>query len=163
MKKIIGLFALSTALCTVSCKDNAAAKFDDNAATTTATEAQKLETTEEYNAGSDVNNAVAGQAKMAFDKEVIEFGDIKIGDIAKGEFEIKNTGDVDLVIMSATGSCGCTVPKKPEQPIKPGESAKMEVSFDSTGKPGMQEKTVTVTANTAEGTHQLKIKANVKS
>ncbi|MBQ0117625.1 MAG: DUF1573 domain-containing protein [Flavobacterium sp.] len=100
---------------------------------------------------------------MAFDKEVIEFGDIKIGDIAKGEFEIKNTGDVDLVIMSATGSCGCTVPKKPEQPIKPGESAKMEVSFDSTGKPGMQEKTVTVTANTAEGTHQLKIKANVKS
>jgi hypothetical protein len=98
---------------------------------------------------------------MAFDKTEHDFGTITEGDKPSYTFNFKNTGASDLIISNAVGSCGCTVPEYPKAPVKPGESAKMKVSFNSAGKNGRQQKTVTVTANTASGKEIITIKANI--
>ena len=102
----------------------------------------------------------SGFAKLSVDKEEHDFGDLKKGEKAETEFTITNTGDADLVIIDARATCGCTVPQKPEQPIKPGQSDKIKVAFSATSV-GMQNKQVTLTTNTEEGTKVLRIKANV--
>lgn len=107
-------------------------------------------------------NVIAGKlSKVAFDKEIHDFGTINEGQIVETQFLVKNVGDADLIIYEAKGSCGCTVPEPPKDPIKPGESAPIKVSFDSKGKPGAQEKTVTIKTNTPNGFEIFKIKANV--
>lgn len=85
---------------------------------------------------------------------------MKKGDKAEVEFEIRNEGNVDLVIIDAKASCGCTVPEKPSEPIKPGASAKMKVVFSATSA-GLQSKNVTLTTNTEAGSEILTVKANV--
>ena len=99
--------------------------------------------------------------KVKLDKEIHDFGTIAEGDVVETEFIVTNTGASDLLIVDAKGSCGCTVPEPPKDPIKPGESAPIKVSFDSKGKPGNQEKTVTLTTNTENGREMFKIKATV--
>jgi hypothetical protein len=77
-------------------------------------------------------------------------------------FSFTNTGDADLIIVDARGSCGCTVPEYPKnKPIAPGETGSIVVSFDSSNKPGVQQKSVTLSANTASGREMLRIKSNV--
>ncbi|MDY0090804.1 MAG: DUF1573 domain-containing protein [Flavobacteriaceae bacterium] len=98
---------------------------------------------------------------MIFDKKEHDFGNINDGDKVETTFTVSNAGEADLVITNASGTCGCTVPDYPKQPIKPGSTAKIKVSFDSSGKPGMQQKSVNITANTERGTDVLTIKANV--
>lgn len=98
---------------------------------------------------------------MAFSKTEHDFGTINEGDKPSYTFTFKNTGASDLIISNAVGSCGCTVPEYPKEPVKPGESAKMKVSFNSAGKNGRQQKTVTITANTASGKETITIKANI--
>lgn len=98
---------------------------------------------------------------VSFSEEEFNFGDIKDGDKVSHIFKITNTGENPLVIKSAIGSCGCTVPKYSNEPIAPGESGEINVEFDSSNKPGMNEKMVTVVANTEQQMHILKIKANV--
>ncbi|MFT3794261.1 DUF1573 domain-containing protein [Flavobacterium sp.] len=102
-------------------------------------------------------------AILTFDKKEHNFGTIKQGDVVTYTFKFKNTGGSDLIISNAVGSCGCTVPEYPKTPIKPGESADMKVSFNSAGKFGNQQKTVTVAANTESGKETLTIKANIIS
>ncbi|GGD33127.1 DUF1573 domain-containing protein [Flavobacterium orientale] len=98
---------------------------------------------------------------MTLNKKEHSFGDIKEGEKPETTFTFTNTGEADLIISNASGSCGCTVPEYPKEPIKPGKTGKLKVSFDSTGKPGMQQKSVTITCNTQQGTDVLTIKANV--
>lgn len=98
---------------------------------------------------------------MTFNKKEHDFGVINEGDKVETTFTFTNTGEADLIIANASGSCGCTVPEFPKEPIKPGKTGKMKVSFDSNGKPGMQQKSVNITANTASGKDVLTIKANV--
>jgi hypothetical protein len=98
---------------------------------------------------------------MTFNKKEHSFGDINEGAKPETTFTFTNTGEADLIISNASGSCGCTVPEYPKEPIKPGKTGKLKVSFDSTGKPGMQQKSVTITCNTQQGTDVLTIKANV--
>jgi hypothetical protein len=98
---------------------------------------------------------------MTFNKKEHDFGVINEGDKVETTFTFTNTGQADLIIANASGSCGCTVPEFPKEPIKPGKTGKMKVSFDSNGKPGMQQKSVNITANTASGKDVLTIKANV--
>ncbi|MDZ7876370.1 MAG: DUF1573 domain-containing protein [Saprospiraceae bacterium] len=88
------------------------------------------------------------------------------GTIAEGEkmihiFKFKNTGGNDMIISDAHGSCGCTVPEWPKEPIKPGKSSQIKVIFDSKGKPGDQSKSVTITANTEPSNMVLMIKGKV--
>lgn len=104
----------------------------------------------------------AKTTQMVFNKKEHDFGDINQGDKVSYTYTFKNTGTNDLVITSATGSCGCTVPEYSKEPIKPGKSGKMKVSFDSAGKTGSQTKTVTIKANTPTGYETLNIKANIK-
>lgn len=100
-------------------------------------------------------------ASMRFDKTEHDFGTIDEGDKVETVFTFTNEGEADLIITGAKGSCGCTVPDYPKTPVKPGEKATMKVSFSSTGKKGMQNKTVTINANTKSGTELLTIKANI--
>lgn len=96
-----------------------------------------------------------------FPEEEHDFGTINEGDIVEHVFKFKNTGEDDLIIQTATGSCGCTVPSYPKEPIPVGGEGEIHVKFNSKGKPNLQNKTVTITANTWPKQTRLKIKAMV--
>ncbi|MGZ3764401.1 MAG: DUF1573 domain-containing protein [Mucilaginibacter sp.] len=85
---------------------------------------------------------------MKFDKETHDFGKIKAGDKVTYDFKFTNTGKSPLIIKDAVASCGCTKPEWPHEPIKPGESAAIKVTFNSAAKIGLQDKQITITANT---------------
>ena len=100
--------------------------------------------------------------EIEFDKNNHDFGEISEGDLAETEFVFTNVGKSDLIISDASGSCGCTVPDYPKNtPIKPGESGKIVVKFDSNNRPGLQRKAVTLITNTAKGRQILNIKSIV--
>jgi hypothetical protein len=99
--------------------------------------------------------------QLSFANESHDFGSIKEGDVVETEFTFTNTGEGPLIISSAQGSCGCTVPEYPNAPVAPGESGVIKVSFNSEGKPNQQSKTVTLTTNAVPSTKVLTITANV--
>jgi len=103
----------------------------------------------------------SSSAEMTFEHKEYDFGKITQGDKVNHDFKFRNTGDADLIISYARGSCGCTVPEYPKTPIKAGESGVIKVSFNSAGKSGEVEKTVTLSCNTKEGNEVLTIKANI--
>lgn len=78
---------------------------------------------------------------------VYNFGKATDGEKVEYNYRFKNTGTRALVITSATASCGCTVPQKPEKPIPPGETGFIKVVFDSKGRVGAAHKTITVVSN----------------
>ncbi len=90
-----------------------------------------------------------------------DFGTINEGDIVDHVFTFTNNGEAPLIISSATASCGCTVPAFSKDPIPVGGSGEIKVQFNSRNKPGTQNKTVTVTANTFPKVTKLQIRANV--
>lgn len=102
-------------------------------------------------------------AEMEFEEETHDFGNIKQGDKVSHDFKFTNTGGSDLVIESAMGSCGCTVPEYPKTPIKPGESGVMKVTFNSAGKRGDVTKSVTIACNTKATMEKIKVKANIET
>lgn len=99
-------------------------------------------------------------AKMEFKSEVIDYGEIEKGSDGVRVFEFTNTGTIPLVISNVTSSCGCTIPKKPEQPIQPGETGEIEVKYD-TNRVGPIRKTITVYSNAEEPAKSIKIKGRV--
>lgn len=145
MKKGILILAGVLAFTFTSCKDNAAKKVnEDNVADAAERDAQNSEF-----------------PVMTFVETEHDFGDISEGEVVEHTFKFKNTGSAPLVIVSAKGSCGCTVPEWPKEPIAPGEEGEMLVKFNSSGKPNQQNKQVTITANTEAGKEVIKIKAMV--
>lgn len=90
-----------------------------------------------------------------------DFGEITQGESVTHDFVIKNTGEGDLIISAAKGSCGCTVPEWPKGPITKGEEATIKVTFNSEGKLGMQNKTVTLVTNAIPNTKILTMKGNI--
>lgn len=100
-------------------------------------------------------------AEITFETEVIDYGTIEHNADGNREFKFKNTGKEPLIISNCTGSCGCTVPTWPKEPIKPGESASIKVKY-ATDRVGAFEKTVTVTSNAKSATKVIKIKGVVK-
>lgn len=99
---------------------------------------------------------------IKFDEMSYDWGKIKEGEKMTHIFKFKNTGNNDLIISDARGSCGCTVPEWPKEPIKAGKSGEIKVVFDSDHKSGTQSKTVTITANTEPSNVVLMIKGNVE-
>ena len=99
--------------------------------------------------------------EITFDTETLDYGTIEYNSNGEREFKIKNTGKEPLIIQSATGSCGCTVPTPPKEPIKPGESSVIKVKYD-TKRVGNFEKTITVMSNAKSGTKIIRIKGQVK-
>ncbi len=99
--------------------------------------------------------------KFTFEQEEHNFGQIRDGDIVSHTFRFTNTGEAPLIISKATAACGCTVPQWPKQPIPAGGTGQIQVQFDSSNKPGMQNKVVTITANTESKVKKLLIRAQV--
>jgi len=99
--------------------------------------------------------------KFKFDTESFDFGPIIQGERVMHTFKFKNVGGSNLVISAATASCGCTVPKYSDTPVRPGESGEIEVLFNSENREGMQHKTVTVRANTQPARIELSFTANI--
>lgn len=90
-----------------------------------------------------------------------DFGTIEQGEKVTHVFKFTNTGQVPLVISNATGSCGCTVPYFPKEPIAPGQTSEIEVEFDSKSRMGLQRKKVYLYANTSPETTILMVKGEV--
>jgi hypothetical protein len=109
---------------------------------------------------NDSDNA-ENTAMFKFEKTEHDFGSIKHGEKVAYSFKFTNSGTKDLVISTATGSCGCTVPQYPKMPVPPGGSGVIDVTFDSNGKSGKQHKTITVVANTIPNTTILSITGEV--
>lgn len=97
---------------------------------------------------------------MKFENIEVDYGTIEQGSDPLRVFKFTNVGDEPLIISKAKGSCGCTVPQYPQDPILPGETAQIEVRYD-TNRIGPFQKTVTLTTNEAESSHILKIKGKV--
>ncbi len=147
MKNYFKTYFLIIFLFTISCDDSS----------------NKKETKSE-NSSSSSMISTSESPIMSFDKTLHDFGTIQEGETVETIFTFTNSGKSDLIIVDARGSCGCTVPEYPKNtPIPPGESGKIRVSFDSSNKPNMQQKTVTISANTDSGRETIRIKALVQA
>jgi outer membrane murein-binding lipoprotein Lpp len=98
---------------------------------------------------------------MEFETIDHDFGTINEGDVVEYTYKFKNTGEAPLIIQGAQGSCGCTVPEWPKEPVPVGGTGIIKAKFDSNGKQNTQNKTVTVTANTWPKQTVLRFKAMV--
>ncbi len=98
---------------------------------------------------------------IRFDEDTHDFGRITQGEKVSHSFFFTNTGKSNLIISGASGSCGCTVPEWPKDPIKPGDKGKIDVVFNSEGKSGYQEKTITVVTNCEPATKVIRIKTEI--
>jgi len=106
---------------------------------------------------------VTNGAKISFDKEVHDYGTVENGGNGTCTFEFTNKGNAPLIISNAKGSCGCTVPSWPKEPLAPGKTAKITVKYD-TKRPGAINKSVTITSNAVDHpTKVVRIKGNVKA
>ncbi len=99
--------------------------------------------------------------QITFAQDTKDFGDIIQGDKVSHSFEFENTGTEPLILSNVLTTCGCTATSWPREPIAPGESAKIEVSFNSTGKKGRQNKVVTVVSNATNAQERVKLITNV--
>ena len=97
-----------------------------------------------------VNAQIEKGPKIEFSKEVHDYGNIKYGGEPNWTFEFKNTGNEPLIITNAKGSCGCTVPDWPKEPIAPGATGVIKVKYD-TNRPGPINKSVTISTNVTTG------------
>lgn len=105
-----------------------------------------------------------GSASFKFTNEggtVWNFGTIIQDEAPEFEFTFINTGNEPMIISNAKGSCGCTVPVWPKEPIAPGETGSINVKFSSKGKQGAQNKTVTLTANTTPPNTKLRVTGEI--
>ena len=145
MKQLLGLTIL-VIFSLISCKENVANKINK----------ENLEVAKQRD--YKLNE---GAAAISFSKTEHDFGVINEGDIVETTFGFKNTGKSELIITNAVGSCGCTVPEWPKEPIAAGESGQIKVKFNSQGKPNKQSKTITLTTNTSNGKETVLVKAEV--
>lgn len=99
-------------------------------------------------------------AKIEFKTDTIDYGTINKGADGVRVFEFTNTGNAPLIISDVKSTCGCTVPKKPDAPIMPGQTGEISVKYD-TNRVNPIRKTITVTSNADTPTVALKIKGEV--
>jgi hypothetical protein len=110
---------------------------------------------------SEMNND-PNAPEIVFEKEVHDFGTIEYGGNGSYDFKFSNTGKSPLIISNARGSCGCTVPKWPKEPIGKGQSGSINVVYD-TKRPGPFTKTITISSNAKSASKTLTIKGVVES
>ena len=139
MKKIIVLFLGTIALIALSCTGGNRSDAGD----------------------SSINISSGSNAGIIFKEYEHNFGKVVEGEKIAYVFTFENNGTSDLVIVSASTTCGCTVPKYDTNPISPGDGGTLEVIFDTSGRSGMQTKTITVKSNASKPVVILKITAEV--
>jgi hypothetical protein len=160
MRKLLVSFALASVVLS-ACNNTTT---EENAATeTTPTETNQIQPDVINNPETASEQQVdpATLAAITFEKYEHNFGQVVDGDKVSYVFKFKNTGANDLIISDARGSCGCTVPQWPKEPVKPGASGEIKVEYDSKGKSGVQKKTVSITANTNPSITTLDITTEV--
>lgn len=136
MKRVfIGIFAV---LALVACQQNSAQNQSESSS----------------NEATDAVSAASAPV-MNFEQKTYDFGKITQGEKVSYDFIFTNTGKTPLIIKDAVASCGCTVPDPPKDPIAPGAKSKINVVFSSAGKMGLQDKVVTITANTIPAQTQI--------
>tara|TARA_R110001592_G_scaffold300895_1_gene572169 strand:- start:50949 stop:51347 length:399 start_codon:yes stop_codon:yes gene_type:complete len=98
---------------------------------------------------------------ITFESDSKDFGDIKQGDKVENVFKFENTGKTPLIISNVAATCGCTVPSWPKEPIAPGKTAEIKVSFNSAGKMGKQNSVVRIYSNASEPIEKVSLISNV--
>lgn len=157
INQLLSIAVLATATTLFSC-----AEGGDQAAPSAATESAAAKPEQAMDpARKEAAAPAAPTTTMTFSSVLHDFGTMNEGDEASHLFEFTNTGTEPLLITNCKGSCGCTVPKCPKEPIAPGGTGSIEVKFNSKGKKNAQSKTVTIDANTNPAQTILTIKANV--
>ncbi|MFT7057439.1 MAG: hypothetical protein ACJAXB_001731 [Candidatus Endobugula sp.] len=106
---------------------------------------------------------VIADAAFKWDDTLHNFGTIQQGEVVNYTFKFTNVGTEDLIIESASASCGCTVPSKPEGPIAPGKTGEIVVRYDSKGKNGQQSPVITIVANTSPTQTRLSLRGFVQT
>lgn len=105
--------------------------------------------------------ATRAQGVLTFERAAHDFGNVPEGTIAAHEFTFRNTGNQPIVIANVQASCGCTTPDWTKTPVLPGKSGVVKAVYSSAGRPGVFNKTVTVTSNATEASKVLSIKGTV--
>ncbi len=161
-KSILSFFFAAFVLFAVSCKNEAKSGETKPADATTTAAANPTDpaatpaTPTEPEVDPNLPKTSIEFATMEHD-----FGTIKQDQKVTHSFKFKNSGKEPLIIASAKGSCGCTVPEWPKEPVAPGAEGEIKVEFNSGKKAGQQSKTVTIQANTDPNPTRLTIKANI--
>lgn len=161
--KLLSVLALAVLI--MSCKDRASekriaelesrlAQMEGNKNTATATPAVTPEATAEQKPEGPL-------PVISFERTDHDFGTITEGQKVSYTYKVKNTGEAPLIIQSAQPSCGCTVPTWTKEPIPVGQSGFVTAEFDSGGKPGINNKTITITSNTWPKVTTIRFKAMV--
>ncbi|WP_256006958.1 DUF1573 domain-containing protein [Pedobacter deserti] len=128
------------------------------AAALTSCQSKTEQTNESASSPADTSSLKQDGPVMKFTTETYNFGKIKKGESVSYSFTFKNMGQVPLIITDAVTTCGCTVPEVPKEPVKPGDEGKLNVVFNSAGKPvGMTDRVVTVMSNALNSSVQLHI------
>jgi len=165
MKLYRHLALLAIPLFLIACSSESGT--DEGAASATSTETPAATAENNMDAARDAAEAPATPepagptTSITFAENAWDFGTIDEGDAVTHVFKFTNTGDNPLIIDRCKGSCGCTVPQCPKEPIAPGEEGEIEVKFNSKGKKNKQTKTVTINANTVPEQTRITISANV--
>lgn len=144
MKKIVTLALLLVVGITVSCAQETSKVAKKIKASTTKISTQKVD-----------------GAGMAFVTETIDYGTVAYNSEGRREFVFTNNGNKPLIITNAQGSCGCTVPTYPKEPIAPGAKGVIGVKYDTSRAGQAFTKTITLTTNAVVPSKTLTIKGNV--
>jgi hypothetical protein len=112
-------------------------------------------------AASSAKTSNAGTSEIVFREYQHNFGKVAEGEKISYTFLFDNKGTTNLILSSATTTCGCTVPKYDTKPIPSGANGSLEVVFDTSGREGMQTKTITVKSNAKTPVVLIKITAEV--
>ena len=150
---IIALLCLSASVVSVSAQD---AKKPTNASPAMSP-APANQTVPTATPAPDPN---AG--KFKFEEETHDYGEVMEGPLAEYDFEFKNVGKSPIIISEAHGSCGCTVPKWPQEPILPKHKGVIHVSYNTAGRIGPISKDVIITSNAQQNPMRLHITGSVK-
>ena len=110
---------------------------------------------------SEVKEEKVGGPIMHFETKTVDYGTIKKGSDPIRILTFSNTGNEPLIIKHAKGSCGCTVPTAPKEPILPGESSQIEIRYD-TKRVGPIRKTVRITTNEGDQPHILQVRGTIE-
>jgi hypothetical protein len=154
MRSII--LAIGFLISVISCKNSSeknSAIIPDNALNT--------DLVKNPQSASGENKSDAPMPVITFKKETHDFGTVTEGEKVSYSFQFTNTGNADLLITNAAGSCGCTVPEYSKEPVPPGKTGVVNVTFDSGGKQGHQDKTVTIVANTLPNSKVIRVTGEV--
>lgn len=144
-----GIFILLVGICLFAACQN-------DAGSATEKSVEEIQSESKITNSSIVRNPVSANepedtvnvAKMVFEEESFDFGEVNEGDVVEHVYKFTNTGKVPLIINNARSTCGCTVPEWPKEPIAPGEGGEIAVRFNTKNKKNKQQKPVTITANT---------------